>query len=124
MLLFLSFCGFFTFKHCFYLWRKKKRRRRDDSLESILDLLYNEDYYYLESSTPYLPEDEDSGNEIGEKISETVENPGNDEPCLDSAPSQGQSVKWIGPEKISINKFKVVRFFMPPFTNQFYLLAF
>ena len=111
MVLFLSFCGFFTFKHCFYIWRKKKRRRRDDSLESILDLLYNEDYYYLEATTPYLPENEDSDNEHAGERSESVDNTEDDGPCLDSAPAQGRSVKWNGLEKISIDKFKVVNLF-------------
>ena len=106
MVLFLSFCGFFTFKHCFYIWRRKKRRRHDDSLESILDLLYNEDYYYLESSTPYLPPQEDDSS--SEKTGGSVETEGETSTAsYASAPTQGQSVKWDGTEKISMNKYKV-----------------
>ena len=112
MVMFLSCCGFFTLKHCFYIWRRKKRRRLYDSLESILDLLYNEDYYYLESSTPYLPEDDDSSNDQVGRTSEDEDQLKDNEACLGS--SEGRSVRWQGPPKISIDKFKV----------EFYLVAF
>ena len=106
MVLFLSFCGFFTFKHCFYIWRRKKRKRHDDSLESILDLLYNEDYYYLESSTPYLPPPDDDSS--SEKTGGSVDAEGDSSKAsFASAPTQGQSVKWSGTEKISMDKYKV-----------------
>ncbi|XP_028407895.1 uncharacterized protein LOC114530528 isoform X2 [Dendronephthya gigantea] len=107
MVLFLSFCGFFTFKHCFYMWRRKKRKRHDDSLESILDLLYNEDYYYLESSTPYLPptEDDSSSEKTGESVDQEADV--SKAASFASAPAHGQSVKWAGTEKISLDKYKV-----------------
>ena len=106
MVLFLSFCGFFTFKHCFYIWRRKKRKRHDDSLESILDLLYNEDYYYLESSTPYLPPPEDESS--NQKTGGSGEGEGeSSKPSFVSAPSQGQSVRWDDTEKIAMDKYNV-----------------
>lgn len=109
MVLFLSFCGFFTFKHCFFIWRKKKRRRHDDSLESILDLLYNEDYYYLESSVPYLPPPEDKTNrETPGGSVQTVEGDSS-HASFASAPTQGRSVKWNGSEKIAMHKYKVMK---------------
>ncbi|CAB3982469.1 tubulin alpha-3 chain-like [Paramuricea clavata] len=106
MILFLSFCGFFTFKHCFYIWRRKKRKRHDDSLESILDLLYNEDYYYLESSTPYLPPPEDDSS--SEKTGGSGDAEGDSSKAsFASTPTHGQSIKWNGTEKISMDKYKV-----------------
>jgi hypothetical protein len=106
MVLFLSFCGFFTFKHCFYIWRRKKRKRHDDSLESILDLLYNEDYYYLESNTPYLPPQEDDSS--SEKTGGSLDTEGEtSKASLASASTRGQSVKWSGTETISMDKYKV-----------------
>jgi hypothetical protein len=75
-------------------------------LESILDLLYNEDYYYLESSTPYLPPPEDDSS--SEKTGGSGDAEGDSSKAsFASTPTHGQSIKWNETEKISMDKYKV-----------------
>ncbi|XP_046841560.1 uncharacterized protein LOC124435643 isoform X2 [Xenia sp. Carnegie-2017] len=107
MVLFLTFCGFFTFRHCCYVWQRKIGRRRKDSLESILNLLYNEDYYYLESSTPYLAPSESKYDRISDDEEKEDSSHQSSVPSFAYEPSQGQRIKWTGTGQIVLDKYKV-----------------